>query len=64
MNLIKHNDKPQVIKGEGLYTHTIYTGEHLKINVEEGDTAWVVNDDVGDVRVIKGPEVMFVLIRL
>jgi len=58
MNLIKHNDKPQVIKGEGLYTHTIYTGEHLKINVEEGDTAWVVNDDVGDVRVIKGPEVI------
>lgn len=52
MELIKHNEKPQVIKGKGLYSHTTYTGKQ-EVNVEEGDTAWIV--DSSSVRVVSGP---------
>ena len=58
MNLIKHNDEPQVIKGKGLYTHTIYTGIHKDIFVEEGDTAWVVESDLDQVSVYKGETII------
>ena len=54
MQLIKHNEQSQIIKGKGLYSHTIYTGEQW-VNVEEGDTAWIVNADAGEVSVIRGP---------
>jgi quercetin dioxygenase-like cupin family protein len=67
MQLIKANEGPQVIKGKGLYSHTIYTGSHW-INLEEGDTAWLVNKDAGMAYVIRGPmevetEEMCVVIR-
>lgn len=67
MQLIKNNDEPQVIKGEGLYSHTVYTGHHW-VNLEEGDTAWLVRNDADNVSVIKGPmkvetEDMCVVIR-
>ena len=58
MKLVKHYDKPQIIKGKGLYAHTIYTGEHAEICVEEGDTAWVVNAHTDDVSVYKGEVVI------
>ena len=54
MQLIKANEEPQVIKGKGLYSHTIYTGYHL-VKLEEGDTAWLVNKDDGEASVIRGP---------
>lgn len=52
MELIKYNSKPQIIKGKGLYSHTIYTGAR-EVFVEEGDTAWVVNEE--EVEVLRGP---------
>ena len=55
MQLIKANEEPQEIKGKGLYSHTIYTGEHSNIDIEEGDTAWVVNPHLSEVCVYRGP---------
>lgn len=55
MKLVKSHEEPQVIEGEGLYAHTIYTGKH-EIEVEKGDTAWVVFDC--SARIIPGPAVV------
>lgn len=56
MKLVKHSDSDRhIIKGEGLYTHKVYTGRQ-SIEVEEGDTAWVVLDD--KVAVIPGPTIV------
>ena len=65
MKTVKYNEKPQVIKGKGLYAHTIYTGKQ-SVEVEEGDTAWVVYSNTAVV--IPGPttvdsERMCVVIR-
>jgi len=54
VKLIKYDDKPQIIKGKGLYAHTIYTGHHDNIHVEDGDTAWVVDAQLGDASVYRG----------
>jgi len=66
MILIKNSDiEPRVIKGTGLYAHTIYTGKQT-VMVEEGDSAWIVNKD--NAQVVSGPatvetENMCVVIR-
>jgi quercetin dioxygenase-like cupin family protein len=65
MNLIKKDDKAQIIKGKGLYAHTVYTGKQT-VEVAEGDTAWLVGEDT--VSVSRGPttvntEKMCVVIR-
>ena len=52
MILVKKQSEPRVIKGSGLYTHTVYTGEQT-VTVEEGDSAWVVDDT--SVYVVSGP---------
>jgi quercetin dioxygenase-like cupin family protein len=54
MNLIKYTQRhPEIIKGEGLYAHTIYTGNQ-NVKVEEGDTAWYLYAN-GNVAVMPGP---------
>jgi quercetin dioxygenase-like cupin family protein len=68
MNLIKYTQQqhPEIIKGEGLYTHTIYTGTQ-EVEVEEGDTAWFLAEE-NVVSVAPGPtivvsKIMCVVIR-
>lgn len=47
--------KPKIIKSnpEDLYAYTAYIGPHKDIEVEQGDSAWIVNDK--GVRVARGP---------
>jgi quercetin dioxygenase-like cupin family protein len=42
MRLFKKGET-EIIKGSGLYAHTIYVGNH-KVDVARGDTAWAVSD--------------------
>ena len=41
MRLLKKGET-EIVDGFGLYTHTIYVGNH-KVDVKRGDTAWAVN---------------------